>query len=269
MIDMRYKPRHLPQVSIPFDIVVDKLNEAGIDNEMVELDPNELKPMQGIVFSDEVNGFDPDEMNPIWISNDNEVIDGHHRFLSALMAKKPITCIKLGLNGRDSARELNKIQDIHDYEEQRQMEEVVNQEVINAFNDPDSEESTNEFLASLEEMEIPEMNSCKIVAYREKPIMENSAIGNFFILNPIDGYDKYEIDFENLLDTNNLGLQFGEQHPIDTLAKTWFPNVDFEKASAPYTHSPQEFKNKAIADRAQKMGFDGIKYGDLMVQGLK
>lgn len=269
MIDMRYKPRHLPQISAPFDMVIKKLNEEGIKNEIVEVDPNDLKPMQGIVFSDEVGTFNPNEMNPIWISNDNEIIDGHHRFLAALMAKKPITCIKLELNGKDGARELNKIQDIYDYEQQQQMEEVVNQDVINTFNSIDDGESTNEFLSSLKETEIPEGNACTIIAYRKKPIMENSVIGNFFILKPIDGYDKYEIEFENLLDTDDMGIQFGDQHPIDVLAKMWFPNVDFKKMSAPFTHSPIEFKNKAIAERAAKMGYDGIKYGDLILQGLK
>ena len=28
-------------------------------------------------------------------------------------------------------------------------------------------------------------------------------------------------------------------------------------------------KNKAIAEKAMKLGFDGIKYGDTLIQGLK
>ena len=69
--------------------------------------------------------------------------------------------------------------------------------------------------------------------------------------------------------STELGIEFGDQSPIDVLAKSWFPNVDFENLSAPYIHSPQDLKNKAIADRAKQMGYDGIKYGDRMVQGLK
>lgn len=269
MIDMRYKPNHLPQISMPYEMVMEELDKMGIENEMVEIDPNDLNPMQGIVFSDEVGSFESDEMNPIWISKDNDVIDGHHRFTSALMKKKPIKCIKIDLNGRDAARELNRVQDIYEYEQQRQMEEVVTQDAINMRNDPDNDDNTDEFLGQLEEMEMPEGNACKMFGYRQKPIMENSAIGNFFMLEPMDDYDKYEIDFENLLDTNDLGLQFNDQHPVDTLAKTWFPNVDFENFSEPYIHSPQQFKNKAIVDRAKKMGYDGIKYGDSILQGLK
>ena len=269
MIDMRYKPRHLPQISMPYDAVMEELDKMGIDCELIEISPDDLNPMQGIVFSDEVGTFNPNEMNPIWISKDNDVIDGHHRFVAGLKSQTPIIGVRIGLNGRDAARELNKIQDIHEYEQQRQMEEVVTQNAINLHNEPENGISNNEFLASLEETEVPEGNACIIMAYRQKPIMENSAIGNFFMLEPIEGYDKYEIEFDNLLDTNDLGIHFYEQHPVDALAKAWFPNIDFENMSEPYTHSPQELKNKAIVDRAKKMGFDGIKYGDSIIQGLK
>jgi hypothetical protein len=271
MIDLRYKPRHLPQISIPFDVVMDELNQMGIENEIIEINPDDLNPMQGIVFSDEVGSFDPDEMKPIWISKDNDVIDGHHRYLAGIMSKKPIIGIRVGLNGRDAARELNRIQDIYEYEQQRQMEEVVTHNTINKHNEDENEVSTNEFLASLEEMEIPEGegNVCKLFGYRQKPIMENSVVGNFFMLKPMDGYDKYEIDFENLLDTSDLGIQNDIHDPIDSLASMWFPNIDFENMSEPYKYSPQELKNKAIVDRAKKMGYDGIKYGDTILQGLK
>lgn len=270
MPDMRYKPLHLPQVSAPFNVVVDKLNEEGVGNEIVDLNPEELNPMQGIVFSDEVNNFNPEEMNPIYVSKDNDVIDGHHRFVSALSAQKPIKCVRVGLNGKDAARVLNKIQDIYEYEEQQQMEEVVTQDVINQDNQKDSDVSDNEFFRTLEEMEVPEGNKTTIIAFRQQPIMENSVIGNFFVLTPVEGYDKYEIDFENLLNTNDLGVncRSGEL-PIDTLSKAWFPNADFEKLSEEYNTTPIKLKNKAIAERAQKMGYDGIKYGDVMVQGLK
>jgi hypothetical protein len=268
MIDMRYKPYFLPQVSAPYEVVIDKLQQDDIDSELVEVDPNELNPMQGIVFSDEVGEFDQEEMDPIWISKDNDIIDGHHRFLKALMAKAPLQCIRLSMNGKDGARALNKVQDIYDYEQQ-QLKEVEVQDAINVHNETNPEENFNDLLEMIGTIEAPKGDGCKVIAYREKPILENSAIGNFFILSPVQGYDKYEIDFENLLDTNELGIEFGDQQPIDALAKSWFPNVDFDNLSAPYIHSPQDLKNKAIADRAQQMGYDGIKYGNHMVQGFK
>jgi hypothetical protein len=264
---MRYKPRHLPQVSAPFTHVSDKLEDEGVDYEMVNVDPEELKPMQGIVLSNEVGEFDDNKkMDPIWVSKDNEIIDGHHRFMKSLMAKKPIKCVRLSLNGKDGARVLNKIQDIYEYEEQRKMEEVVLQDVINQQNDKDSGFSDEEVL----NMDIPEGNKQKLVAYRQEPIKENSVVGNYFVLSPVDGYDKYEIEFDNLLDTEQLGLDCdGDIIPIEVVAKAWFPNMDFEKMSAELGVPQQNLKTKAISDRAHEMGFDGIKYGNTLLQGLK
>lgn len=270
MIDMRHKPRHLPQISAPYTHVVDKLNDDGVENELIDIDPEELKPSQGIVFGDEVGDFDDKEINPIFISKDNEVIDGHHRWVKKLKDQQPIKCVKVHLNSKDCARVLNKIQDIFEYEEQRKMEEVVTQDTINYENQKDSGVSDNEFFRSIEEDENPEGNEVTIIAYRQNPIMENSIIGNFFILKPVDGYDKYEIEFENLLNTSDIGVNCKEgELPVDTLSKVWFPNVDFDKLSEKHNTTPINLKNKAIAERAQKLGYDGIKYGDTMVQGLK
>lgn len=273
-IDMRYKPYFLPQVNAPHEKVMERLQEEGIDCELVDLDPNEMKPMQGIVFSDEVNDFDTENMDPIWLSQDNDVVDGHHRYLKGIMSKKPIKGVKVGLNGKDTARALNKVQDIYDYEQQQGveslgLEEVEMQDTLNGANEREPEVSTNEFLATLESIEMPKGDGCKVVAYRQKPLMENSVIGNFFLLEPHEGFEKYEIDFENLLDTDTMGMDFTDKNPIDALAKAWFPNANFDDLSAPYVHSPTNLKNKAIAEKAHEMGYDGIKYGSKMIQGLK
>lgn len=269
MIDMRYKPLSLPQVSAPYTHVVGELDKEGIGWDVVDMDPTELNPMQGVVFSNEVGDFDLDDMDPIWISRDNEIMDGHHRFLKAHMIEKPIKCVKIDLIGKDGCRVLNKIQDIYDYEQQRGLEEVVVQDVLNAANDKDADIEDKEFLGLLETMDLPEPKPAKVVAYRQQPIKENSVIGNFFLIEPVDGYDKYEIEFDNLLDTNDLGLEFGDNNPVEVLTKTWFPNADFEKLGESLKISSIHLKNKAIAERCQKMGYDGIRYGDKMIQGLK
>lgn len=271
MIDMRYKPHFLPQVHAPYDIVLQKLDDEGVSYTNVEVDPNELTPLQGIVFSDEVGGVDVDDMNPIWISSDMQVLDGHHRMVRALLDEILIKAIMINMNYKDACRVLNKIQDIYEYELSQGLEEVQDQDTINYYRDDE-----NQFLNSLEEdnVAIQSEDSIKnqktVVGYRKEPIKENSVVGNFFTLKPIDGYDKYEIDFDNLLDTNALGVTYKDgQEPVDILAKSWFPNINFEKLSKEHNISPINLKTKAIAEKAMKMGYDGIKYGDAIIQGLK
>jgi hypothetical protein len=278
MIDMRYKPRFLPQVSAPFEIVLQKLDEEGVDYEIVEINPNEneLEASQGITFSDEVEKANINDNNPIWTSEDNKILDGHHRYVKALLDEIPLKAVNIKLNEKDASRVLNKIQDIYEYEQKQQMEEVVGNDYINDYNKTDSGVSDSEFLNSLEEdnLEVQSgktsTNQKTIIGYRRDPIKENSVVGNFFSLKPIEGFDKYQIDFDNLLDTHSLGIVYKDsQEPADILAKIWFPHVNFEKISKEYDMSSANLKNKAIAEKAMSFGFDGIKYGDTLIQGLK
>lgn len=276
MITMKHKPYHLPQMNSPVDEIVKKLDEEDIDYEYVQVDPNDLNPSQGITFSDEVGKVKLNNKNPIWIDKENNILDGHHRFVRALGDNQPLTAIRIKMDGKDACRLLNKIQDIYDYEEQQRMEEVVAQDVINAENEKNSNGGYSQFINNLEEdnagiqKEKPSKNEQTIIGYRKDAIRENSVIGNFFTLNPIEGFSKYEIDFENLLDTNDLGLNYKDsQVPAEVLAKVWFPHVNFEKLSEEYNIPSINLKNKAIAEKAQTMGFDGIKYGNTLIQGLK
>lgn len=272
MIDMRYKPHFLPQVHAPYDVVLQKLDDEGVDYTNIEVDPNELTPLQGIVFSDEVGGVNVDDMNPIWISSDMQVLDGHHRMVRALLDEIPIKCVKIDMNHKDACRILNKIQDIYEYENSQGLEEVEVQDTINYYGEDD-----NQFLNSLEEdnittqsEEAPNKNEKTIIGYRKDKIKENSAVGNFFTLKEQQGWDKYEIDFDNLLDTTSMGVTYKDgQEPVDILAKSWFPNVNFEKISKKYDVPAINLKNKAVAEKAMKMGYDGIKYGNAIIQGLK
>ena len=273
MIDMRYKPYFLPQVSAPFDIVVQKLDEEGVKYEVIEVDPNELEASQGITFSDEVEKCNVDDNNPIWIAENNKVLDGHHRMVKALLDGTSIKAVKIGMNEKDASRLLNKIQDIYEYEQRHQMEEIVGNDYINDRNQIDSG-----FLGSLEEDNMSleadsgetKTNQQTLIGYRKDPIKENSVIGNFFMLKPVDGFDQYEIQFDNLLDTHSLGVTYKDsQDPVDIMSKVWFPHVNFEKLSKQYEMPSINLKNKAVAEKAMKMGYDGIKYGDTLIQGLK
>jgi hypothetical protein len=266
------RPYHLPQLNMDYIIVLEKLDDEDINHEIVKLVPNEndgIKPSQNIVYSDEISGVNLDDDKPIWISSDNSILDGHHRYFKALLDNQPIIGIKLDVNSRDGCRILNKIQDIYEYEQSMEMEEVMSQDAINYYGDDE-----NQFLKELEnsnqELNDGESNTKVLIGYRKDPIRENSVVGNFFLLKPQESFDKYEIEFDNLLDTNALGVTYKDgQEPVDILAKSWFPNINFEKISSEQDIPAINIKNKAVAKKAMNMGYDGIKYGDTLIQGLK
>jgi hypothetical protein len=273
MIDMRYKPRFLPQMSAPYEIVLKQLDEEGVDYELMEVDPNELEASQGVTFSDEVEKCELNDNNPIWIAGENKICDGHHRFLKALLDGVSLKAVKIGLNEKDACRVLNKVQDIYEYQQKRGLEEVEVQDAINYYGGDE-----NQFLNTLEEdnlnIETPsgetKSNQKTITAYRKESIKENSAVGNFFSLKPIEGFNKYEIDFDNLLDLHSMGVTYKDgQEPADILAKIWFPHINFEKLSEQYGMPSVNLKNKAIAEKAMSLGYDGIKHDDKLIQGLK
>jgi hypothetical protein len=269
-------PYHLPQISMPTDLILKKIDEEGVDYDYIRVNPKDLNPLQAFTLSDEVEKAVPDDNNPIWLDKDMNILDGHKRMVYALTDNLQLTAVQIDMNAKDACRLLNKIQDIYEYEQQQQLEEVEAQDAINANNERNGGVSYSEFLKSLEEnnaiaqSEKPSKNDKQIIAYRRDPIKENSVIGNFFTLKPVEGFDKFQIDFENLLDTNDLGVEYKDsQVPSDILAKIWFPNINFEKLSEQYKIPSLNLKNKAIAEKAQRMGYDGIKYGDTLIQGLK
>ena len=276
-MNIKHKSNYLPQISAPYTIVLDKLDDNGINYEMVDVNSDMFKTIQGITISDVVQNMIVDDKNPIWISNNNKILDGCHRLANSMLNEKKIKAVKVDLNEKDACRILNKIQDIYEYEQAKNIEEIVGNDVINDENDIENNYTDRqEFLAALEEdnstidSENSKKNETTIIAYRKEPIKENSVVGNFFMLNPIEGYDKYEILFDNLLNTDDLGVTYKEsQNPIDILAKIWFPNINFEKISAKYNTSPDNLKSKAIAEKANKLGYDGILYENKILQGLK
>jgi len=280
-IDLRYKPMWLPQVNAPFNYTLNMLDKEGVDYKYLQIDPDELIPSQGIVAQDKVSQIDMDNVQPIWISKEMKVLDGHHRYVAALSRAVPIKALQIMLSQKDAIRLLNKIQDIFEYENQESVMEVVAQDQINGMNDIDSEGTDGgDFLTTLEgELEDDDKEILhdetsgkkpkKITGYRRDEISEISKVGNFFSLKPVDGYNKYEMEFDNILNTNDLDLTFkSDINPVSVLANSWFPNIDFNKISKNHNVSTDSIINRAVAEKAKQMGYDGIKYGDIMVQGL-
>lgn len=275
-------PYHLPQINAPFHYVLNMLDKEDVNYKYIQIDPDELLPSQGIVFQDKISQIDPNNIRPIWISKDKMILDGHHRYISTLSRGIPIKAVQIMLSQKDAIRLLNKIQDIFEYENQENVMEVVAQDQINGMNDIDSAGTDGtDFLTTLEnELEDDDREILhdtkpsgkkpkKITGYRKQDINEMSVVGNFFSLKPVDGYNEYEMEFNNILNTDDLNLTFRSNiNPVSVLASNWFPNIDFEKISKNYNVSPESIINRAVAEKAKKMGYDGIKYADIMVQGL-
>lgn len=267
MIDMRYKPKHLPQMNAPFSIVTEMLQEEGIGFKLVKVNPKQLKPSQGIIFAEKVSEMNPKQLKPIWISKEFNILDGHHRYGSALSHELPlIKAIQIDLPARDASRILCRIQDIYEYESQRKMEEVVAQDQINAMQEPDFLEELQKDIAETKAIKTKKK---KVKGYRKNELKENSKIGNFFSPKKIDGYHEYDMEFSNILDTDDLGIILHPtSSPTGVLAKSWFPNIEFEKVAKKYNVKPDSIMNRAVSEKARKLGYDGIKYGDVLIQGF-
>lgn len=275
------RPRYLPQVSAPFEAVLETLDGEKVNYDMLTLNPHLLKPMQPFVNGEDVSEIDPEKMTPIWASKNLDILDGHHRYASAMAHQVPIKVVRINLDAKDAIRILNKIQDIFEYQQQMRMEEVVAQDQINAQNDQDSGVSPSEFLATLEHdapptaddrfllQDMKKGNKQKVVAFRKGEINEKSKIGNFFLTEPKEGYEKYEIEFENLLETHNLDLNFRNNvSPVEVLCNVWFPHVNFKELEKKHNIPYETLINRAVAEKAKSLHFDGIKYGKSLIQGL-
>lgn len=268
---MNIKPKHLPQISAPFNIMLDSLKDEGILFKKETLMPSEMTPIQPITTLGSIE-FETNEKDPIWVAgktdNENYVIDGHHRWVDSLSLNQPISCIKLFLSVEDACRVLNRIQDLYEYKQKLNLEEIGSHQ--RNINDRQDSENWLEMVKEKLEMDTDKQkNPNQFIVYREEPLNEKSLVGNFFMLKPLENGDKYGIEFDNLLDTTTMGVEFKtDQNPVDVLAKLWFPNLDFNKMADEEQIPVEHLKNRAIVECAKEMGYDGIKYGNLMIQGF-
>lgn len=270
----RKRPIHLPQISAPFDRVLDFLEQNKIKSKSMIVNTTDLQPTQGLTFLDTIT-ITTDDINPIWVAgtddDENHIIDGHHRWVDKLSDNDRIKVFKIFLSPQKACRYLNKVQDIYEYEEHLKLEEIISHSSnINDRNTPRDDNFIN-YINDNQQTEFSNKpsNPETIIAYREKQINDNSVIGNFFILNPVSGYSKFEIEFDNLLDLEKLDLITSDtSSPISVLADLWFPNYDFCKYAENMGVDVDNIKTKAIKDVASDMGYDGVKYGSHLLQAF-
>jgi hypothetical protein len=112
----------LPQMKAPIDYIMNQLTENGIKHNLVDLKPKELIPLQKNVSRTKVieykNMIDTNvEVPPIYIADENEILDGHHKSYAFMQdpSIQTVKCLKIFMDFKDAARILNQIQDRFDF----------------------------------------------------------------------------------------------------------------------------------------------------------
>ena len=108
--------KFMPQIAHDeHDDVISLLNFEGIKTEKVTLDPNQIRHSQSKVNQDKVRAIINDIRSgkilpAIFISSDNYIIDGHHRWIAYKILKIPIKCIRIGLPQKEAIIKFKEIE---------------------------------------------------------------------------------------------------------------------------------------------------------------
>src|SRR6476469_2125661 len=89
MSDKSVSPSWMAQVSAPKDYVLNRLKAGGHPHEHVMMDPKQLKPIQTKISKKKAEKFhqmmeNDEELDPIYVAQGDEVLDGHHRGFAAI-----------------------------------------------------------------------------------------------------------------------------------------------------------------------------------------
>ena len=254
---MAVKNSWLPQITSDYDYIYKNLDNSQVGYKIDNFNPNELKPLTDNVNVENVRGVKDSILNlkpvdPIFISKDNEVLDGHDRLFAFQTTPEvaKVVCVKIYADKHDASRILNKIQDKYNWE--------------NNLDNNFTEKQEDGIQESSEE---ETKNGKTLTLYSNKPFTPNSKIGNLLIDKQKPSYDKaYQFEFENLLEIDDK--ECGD-NPVENLAKKWFPDYDnFKMEAARAVLTFENYVLKRIYQEAVRKGFDGIKYGTRFVQTI-
>jgi disulfide oxidoreductase YuzD len=96
---------------------IDTFKKYGVPFKYEVNKVNDLNPIQNNVNADKIERISiaiksGNKMNPIFISNDNYIVDGHHRWLAYKnLNKDEIECIKIGYSKMAALQLFDKIAD--------------------------------------------------------------------------------------------------------------------------------------------------------------
>ena len=111
------QPFYLPQVSAPYKFIVSQLEEFGVQCAPVKVAISQLKPLQKEVDLNKVSSLSEkkeEELNPIFISLKDHILDGHHRVASKKYKEGKnavVRAIRIEADDKDGCTYLKIIQD--------------------------------------------------------------------------------------------------------------------------------------------------------------
>lgn len=97
---MGLKRHEAPQVPADKrDAFLEQLKKSGVKVEHTKMDPALLKPSQS-EWNEEALKKSHKSENPVLVSGNNYVIDGHHRWVDSRLRKKPVNVIRVNMPAR-------------------------------------------------------------------------------------------------------------------------------------------------------------------------
>lgn len=163
----------LPQLNKPFTQIVNGLEQENIGFRPVIVRVGQLKPIQNNIEVSKMDGMldslkNNKEFAPIYVSNDDYILDGHHRAAAIIKNSgrdEKIKCIRIDLDKDNGVRMMNKINDRMDFEQEHQQtnneleENKKPKENVLRFNKKQLEEyAKNVIQDNLEEYDLNESN---------------------------------------------------------------------------------------------------------------
>ena len=162
----------LPQLNKPFTQIVNGLEQENIGFRPVIVRVGQLKPIQNNIEVTKMDGMldslqNNKDLGPIWISSDNDILDGHHRAAAIIKNSgrdEKIKCIRIDLDKDNGVRMMNKINDKIDWSEENQKNSELEEtkkpkENVLRFNKKQLEEYAKKVIQdNLEEYDLSEDN---------------------------------------------------------------------------------------------------------------
>lgn len=308
-VEKRIKPTWMAQVDAPQDYVLEFLNREGIGHKVDKLDPKLCKNTQKDVNTEKVKGMQEamdknQPLGPVYLSADDEILDGHHRVFAAIRHPEveSVACIKLYLGLQDAMRVLNKCQDIFNFQKdntpgfaekygnlapgqeglvKEEDKEPVTPEAetnpIAVSADTKTDNDTDVHLPSeavptqksgsqLVPFESAVQNPQTMTLYSAKGINRKARTGDFLLTQEKPSMKQaFDCAFENILDIKPEAME-GITYPTEAVLQEWLPGQDYA-AEAKTQGLPQEiYMSREVNRLALQKGFDGINYGGKLVQ---